>query len=65
MKRKCPFGGTVFDDSYHSWKYPDGMEVVKCDCCNARRKLKVVNYSVARRQIRMQKVIFPYHGQVS
>lgn len=63
-RRSCHHSGTVYDDYYHPENYRDGLPVVPCEACGAKRRLVVVDYSYARRAIRSKKVIYPYHKRV-
>jgi hypothetical protein len=65
MRQKCRHSGTVYDDSYRPWRYPNGLPVWECELCSAKRRLIVRNYSIARGAIKEQKTIYPYHTRVS
>lgn len=64
-RRSCQHSGHVYDEYYKPWNYPDGLPVWDCECCGAKRRLVVANYSYANRAIKSQKLIYPYHKRVS
>jgi hypothetical protein len=64
-KRSCPHSGAVYDDLFRPWKYPDGLPVIECETCGAKRKLELRSYTLARGAITETKAIYPYHQRPS
>lgn len=62
--KSCRHSGTVYDDTYRSYRYPNGIPTLQCESCGASRKLVLVRYKIARGQIAEQKLIFPYHKRL-
>jgi len=63
---RCSHSGTIYADPYVEWKYPNGIPIVECPICGARRKLQLVTRKLGRRGsgLYVNKLIYPYHHTV-